>query len=161
MDDDFHRLAGLSGGRNEVGNGPPAQPSLLILQKVDRRERRGLMAALDRSQCLIWFDPTGQIVDCNPRVQNLLSFDLKTMRTNTHATLMGEPDPTHPQYATHWERICTGAILNEERSLIAQDGSEIWCSISYAAVKNDAGATRRILAIVIDLSPWSWRPNSL
>ncbi len=133
--------------------------SLLVLQNVDRRERRGVMAALDHAQCLLWFDGNGRIVDANPNAQDLLGYDLIQMKTCTHAMVMGENDPDSPQYLTHWCRIRDGELRNEERSVISQKGTEIWSSVSYAAVRNDAGQTRRVLAIIIDLSPWSWRPN--
>ncbi len=117
------------------------------------------MAALDASQCLIWFDATGRVVDANTNTQALLSYDLVTMRHLTHADLIKEPDAEHPSYQTHWALIRSGAIRNEERSFYTEDGTEIWSSVSYAAVRNDAGETRRVLAIIIDLSPWSWKPK--
>lgn len=137
------------------------QKSLLVLQDVDRRERRGVMAALDQSQCLVWLDAHGRIVDANVNVQALLDRDLPAMKTQNHATLIGITDPDSPQYAIHWARIRDGALKNEERSVYTTDGNEVWSSISYAPIKNDAGKTRRVLAIIIDLSPWSWRPKDI
>lgn len=135
------------------------QKSPLVLQKVDRRERRGVMAALDLSQCLLWFDENGLIVDGNANVQALLATDFGTLRTMTHADLMREPDPTQRRYRTQWARIRDGLLRNEEASVFSRNGTEIWSSVSYAAIRNDAGRTRRVLAIIIDLSPWSWRPR--
>ncbi|MEO0913152.1 MAG: PAS domain S-box protein [Pseudomonadota bacterium] len=136
-----------------------ARESLLVLQNVDRRERRGVMAALDAAQCLVWFDGNGRVVDGNPNTQDLLGYDLTALKGCTHAVLTGEDQPDSPQYLTHWARIRDGELRNEERSVYTRKGSEVWSSISYAAIKNDAGQTRRVLAIIIDLSPWSWRPN--
>lgn len=133
--------------------------SLLILQSVDRRERRGVMAALDASQCLVWFDPNGQIVDANPNIQNLLDYSLDELKDMNHAAMIGEPDPAAPHYQRMWERIRDGHQKNDERSVYDSHGTEIWSSMSYAPIQNDKGQTRRVLAIVIDLSPWSWRPK--
>ncbi|QHQ35963.1 PAS domain-containing protein [Algicella marina] len=135
--------------------------SLLILQSVDRRERRGVMAALDHAQCLVWFDALGRVVDGNPNAQDLLSYDLDNLKSCTHAALTGETDVDSPRYLTHWARIRDGELRNEERSVLTRNGTEVWSSISYAAIRNDAGKTRRVLAIIIDLSPWSWRPKDL
>lgn len=133
--------------------------SLLVLQNVDRRERRGVMSALDASQCLVWYDANGRIVDGNPNLQSLLGYDLEGLKRCTHAILTREDNPDNPKYLTHWSRIRDGELRNEERSYYTKNGSEVWSSVSYAAIKNDAGQTRRVLAIIIDLSPWSWRPN--
>lgn len=133
--------------------------SLLVLQNVDRRERRGVMAALDLSQCLVWFDPYGNIVDANPNISNLLGYTLDQLKGMNHAVLIGEPDLSAPHYQRMWDRIRDGHQKNDERSIYDSHGTEIWSSLSYAAIKNDKGQTRRVLAIVIDLSPWSWRPK--
>ena len=133
--------------------------TMLILQNVDRRERRGVMAALDASQCLIWFDSEGRIVDANPNVQHLLDRDLGSLTRLTHADVIGEADIAAPHYQKMWGRIRDGLQKNDERSVFNRSGSEIWCSISYAPIMNDKNQTRRVLAIVIDLSPWAWRPK--
>lgn len=134
---------------------------MLILQNVDRRERRGVMAALDATQCLVWFDPYGRILDANPNVQKLVDRDLDGMKAMTHAQMIGEQDAAAPHYQKMWERIRDGQQHNDERSVFDKSGTEIWCSISYAPIMNEKNQTRRVLAIIIDLSPWSWRPKDL
>ncbi len=117
------------------------------------------MAARDLSQCLLWFNPEGLVVDANPNAQALFQRDLRAMQALNHATLVGEDHPESRHYQAHWGRIRDGLIRNEERSFRDAQGNEIWTSVSYAAIRNGSGRTRRILAIVIDLSPWSWRPK--
>ncbi|MEM1267866.1 MAG: PAS domain-containing protein [Pseudomonadota bacterium] len=128
----------------------------LLLTQTDRRERRGVMAALDHSQCLIWFNAQGRILDANPLAQDLLG---RHLIDETHALLVGEYHGSWPSYSAYWARIRDGLLRNEERSLHRGTGEEVWTTISYAVIASPTGGTRRVLAIVIDLSPWAWKPK--
>lgn len=132
--------------------------SRLILTNPDRIERRGVMAALDTNQCLVWFDPTGRIAEANARMQALVDLPQTRLERMTYQDLMGETGRHDSYFKTHWTRIATGAITSEEREIPLRDRPSLWVSITYAAILDAEGKTRRVLAIVIDLSPWNRSP---
>ena len=126
----------------------------------DKADRRGLMRALDVSQALVWFDADGRIIDSNPNFHALLNLSPPALADYSYFNLVGESDGDAPAIQRRWDRISSGMMSNEERSFYAPSGQEVWCSASYAAIRNeDTGRTRRVLCILIDLSPWSWKPN--
>ena len=126
----------------------------------DRADRRGLMAALDEAQCLLWFDPEGRIIESNANTQDLLGLTEDDLSSMTFQDLAGEPDQHHEYFAKHWGRIASGALRAEERELVGND-CRVWASITYAAVKRGDGRTRRVFALIIDLSPWSAKPKGV
>lgn len=128
----------------------------LRLTASDRLDRRGVMAALDASQCLVWFDAFGRVVDANLNIQALLGYSGDEMGRLLYPDLVGGQG--HAAYMDrHWSRIRDGALKSEERALLTRNGAEIWSSLTYAAIRTEDGRTRRILCIAIDLAPWSWR----
>lgn len=127
---------------------------------ADRADRRGLMAALDEAQCLLWFDPDGRILESNANTQDLLGLSEDYLSEMTFQDLAGEPDQHHEYFAKHWGRIASGALRAEERELVGND-CRVWASITYAAVKRGDGQTRRVFALIIDLSPWSAKPKGV
>ena len=128
--------------------------------KSDKADRRGLMAALDAAQALVWFAPDGAILEGNANLQNMLAMSQVDLQARSYFDLIHGPDrKPDPADDQRWARISTGALPNEERSFFTSTGAEVWSSANYAAICNEAGVPRRVLGIIIDLSPWSWRPN--
>jgi methyl-accepting chemotaxis protein len=136
-----------------------AEQSVLLLKPTDRIERRGMMAALDKAHPLIWFDGDGRVVDGNANTQALLGYDLSALMGIDYRTLVGETEEPLFVTETRWARICDSQLTTEERHLTTSRGSEIWSSISYAVVRNHNETVRRVLAIAIDMTPWSWRAD--
>ena len=128
--------------------------------RADKSERRGLMAALDASQALVWFDASGRIVDANDNALEMFGYSVEKFLQLTYADLINAASRQEISYQKLWERIQTGQLRNEERSYYTDGGAEVWTSANFAAITNEYGLTRRVLAILIDLSPWSWKPKN-
>ncbi len=128
---------------------------------VDKMERRGLMKALETSQNLLWFDANGRIVDANEKTLALLGYSADEILCHDFFDLTVEK-PSHllSQKRT-WLRITTGEHVHSECSFRGKNGVDVWASVNYAALRHDNGETRRVLAILIDLTKWAWKPNSL
>jgi len=124
----------------------------------DRVERRGVMAALDHAHALVWFDAEGRIVDANANALRLLAYSSTEIERRGFGDLIGDASAHDAARRKTWERICNGSIRQEERTIHSGENCELWCSVTYAAIRSDRGTVRRVLAIIIDLAPWSWRP---
>jgi methyl-accepting chemotaxis protein len=123
-------------------------------------ERRGLMRALETSQNLLWFDATGRIVDANEKVLALLGYSsADLLRRDFFDLTLDNPNNLLSQKRI-WNRICSGEHVHSEMNFRARDGADVWTSVSFAALRHDNGETRRVLAILIDLSRWAWKPSS-
>ncbi len=136
-----------------------AQEPEISRGQSNRIERRGLMDALDASQNLIWFDANGVIVDANPNALNLFAYGADEILKQDYFTLCGN-NPRHLMAdKRQWNRIAAGEVNHMERSYVGKTGKEVWASVNFAAIKNENGTTRRVLALVIDLGKFSWKPN--
>lgn len=135
--------------------------------RSDRIERRGLMAALDASQSLVWFDASGSVVDANENALQMFGYSELEMMKQDFCVLCGSSNNGRSGSSgslasrREWNRIATGETVHNERSFVTSDGAEIWASVSFAAIKNENGVTRRVVAIFIDIGKFAWKPNDL
>jgi len=127
---------------------------------LDRSERRGVMAALEASHPLIWFDCAGWVLDASAKAVSLLNYNFAPEDRLTYSLLTGMGAGRVDRGTAHWARIASGQLVSEERGLFRSDGTEVWSNLTHAAILNADGSTRRVLTIVIDMSPWSWRPKT-
>lgn len=123
------------------------------------RERRGLMDALDASQNLVWFDASGMIVDANPNSLRLFAYSADDILKQDYFTLCGSTDRQQMADRRQWNKIASGEMNHTERSFVGHDGSEVWSSVNFAAIFNDDGTTRRVVAIFIDMGKFAWKPK--
>ena len=128
--------------------------------KYNGIERRGLMDALDASQSLLWFDGAGVIVDANTNALRLFSYDAGDILKQDYFALCGMRSKQVLADKREWARIAAGDMCHTERNYTAQDGREVWSSVNFAALKNDDGGTRRVLAMFTDLGRFAWKPNN-
>ena len=122
-------------------------------------ERRGLMDALDTSQSLVWFDGAGVIVDANTNALKLFAYGEGDILKQDYFALCGGRSKQVLADKREWARIAAGKLCHTERSYTALDGREVWSSVNFAALLNDDGSTRRVLAMFVDLSRFAWKPN--
>ena len=122
-------------------------------------ERRGLMDALDASQSLVWFNGAGVIVDANANALNLFAYNEEDILKQDYFALCGGGSKRILADKREWARIAAGEVCHTERNFTGQDGREVWSSVNFAALLNDNGSTRRVLAMFIDLGRFAWKPN--
>lgn len=115
-------------------------------------ERRVLMDALDASQSLVWFDCAGVIVDANTNALKLFSYVVGDILKQDYFTLCGGRTKLNLADKREWARIADGKLCLTERTYTSNDGREIWSSVNFAALHNEDGSTRRVLAMFVDLS---------
>lgn len=131
----------------------------LTLQQADRRERRGIMAALDTAHCLLWFGPTGLILDSNPNAQSLLGVELSDLTGAQYRDLVAVQGGSHAYYDDHWRRIASGELKAEERDLLTREGKRLWCSLTHAPILTAERQVKLVFTLMIDLSPWNRQPK--
>ncbi len=129
--------------------------------QANRIERRGLMDALDASQSLVWFDGAGMVVDANSNALEMFGFSDSEILKQDYFSLCRRDAQASMADKREWQRISGGEMVHTERSFWRKDGQEVWASVNFAAIRNDAGKTRRVMALFIDLNRFAWKPNDV
>ncbi|WP_246775757.1 methyl-accepting chemotaxis protein [Methylobacterium aquaticum] len=111
-----------------------------------------LLAAVDRSQGRIEFDPTGTILDANARFLGLTGYTLAELEGRHHGLLVSPAERDGPDYAAFWHGLREGRCETREFRRIAKDGRSIWIQASYNPVLDRRGRVVRIVKLASDIS---------
>ncbi|WP_288580017.1 PAS domain-containing methyl-accepting chemotaxis protein [uncultured Methylobacterium sp.] len=111
-----------------------------------------LLAAVDRSQGRIEFDPTGTIRDANACFLALTGYTLAELRGRHHSVLMPPEERESPDYAAFWDGLRQGRFETREFRRIAKDGRSIWIQASYNPVLDRRGRVVRVVKLACDIT---------
>ncbi|MGE7413737.1 methyl-accepting chemotaxis protein [Methylobacterium tarhaniae] len=111
-----------------------------------------LLAAVDRSQGRIEFDPSGMILDANACFLGLTGYTLAEIQGRHHSLLMPPAERDGPDYAAFWQGLREGRFETREFRRIAKDGRSIWIQASYNPVLDRRGRVVRIVKLASDIT---------
>ncbi|MET7247270.1 PAS domain-containing methyl-accepting chemotaxis protein [Methylobacterium sp. EM32] len=111
-----------------------------------------LLAAVDRSQGRIEFDPAGMILDANACFLGLTGYTLAELQGRHHSLLMPPGERDGPDYAAFWQGLREGRFETREFRRIAKDGRSIWIQASYNPVLDRRGRVVRIVKLASDIT---------
>ncbi|PIK74380.1 histidine kinase, partial [Methylobacterium frigidaeris] len=111
-----------------------------------------LLAAVDRSQARIEFDPSGTILDANACFQGLTGYTLAELKGRHHSLLIPPGERNGSDYIAFWQRLREGRFESREFRRIAKDGRSIWIQASYNPVLDRRGRVVRIVKLASDIT---------
>ncbi|MBO3761072.1 PAS domain-containing methyl-accepting chemotaxis protein [Ciceribacter sp. L1K22] len=115
---------------------------------------RGLsedVAALSRSQALIWFKPDGTVIDANENFCKALQYELKDIVGKHHRTFCDGDIVDSPDYNAFWRDLAAGQFKQGQFRRVDSKGQDIWIEASYNPVFS-GGKVVRILKIASDIT---------
>ena len=107
--------------------------------------------ALGRSQAVIEFKPSGEIVTANDNFLDLLGYRLDDIVGKDHSMFMHPGDASSPQYQLFWQSLNAGAGQTAEFCRKRRDGSSIWIVGSYVPVLDEAGRVASVVKMATDV----------
>ncbi len=111
-----------------------------------------LLAAVDRSQGRIEFDPSGTILDANSCFLALTGYTLAELQGRHHSLLVPSAERESPDYAAFWQGLREGRFETREFRRVAKDGRSIWIQASYNPVLDRRGRVVRVVKLASDIT---------
>lgn len=108
--------------------------------------------ALGRSQAVIEFKPSGEIVTANDNFLDLLGYRLDDIVGKHHSMFMHPQDASSPQYQLFWQSLNAGAFQTGEFRRKRRDGSSIWIVGSYVPVLDESGRVASVVKMATDVT---------
>lgn len=118
----------------------------------EMQELKGLRAALDASQAVIWFDLDGTILKVNDNFCQAMSHDATRLVGQHHRIFMDPIAAKEDGYATFWKRLRKGEAFHGEVNRVTGDGRQVVLSAFYTPVKDDNGVTTKIVKVASDIT---------
>ncbi|WP_457587059.1 methyl-accepting chemotaxis protein [Ensifer canadensis] len=120
--------------------------------KIKANEDGGKLDAISKSQAVIEFTPSGEIVTANENFCNALGYSLKEIQGRHHSMFC---DPTYVQgadYAEFWKKLAAGEFISNEFVRYGKGGKEIWIQAAYNPIRDTNGKVYKVVKFATDVS---------
>lgn len=109
------------------------------------------MAALSRSQAMIWFEPDGTIIHANENFCAALQYKVKEIAGKHHRIFCDEQITGAAEYGKFWQDLAAGKFQRGQFRRRKKDGSDIWIEASYNPILQN-GKVVRVVKIASDIT---------
>ncbi|MGI5175437.1 PAS domain S-box protein [Dactylosporangium sp. CA-152071] len=124
----------------------------ITAQKSRNAEFEGKVAALNRAQAVIEFDPKGIVLDANRNFLDLFGYTIDDLRGKHHRIFVEPAEAASEQYEEFWGRLRRGEYDTGEYKRVAKDGREIWIQASYNPILDLDGQPYKIVKFAADVT---------
>ncbi len=112
----------------------------------------GKLEAISRSQAVIEFTPTGEILFANDNFCNALGYPLSEI-VGKHHSLFCEPNYSRTEeYANFWRRLAGGEFIADEFVRFGKGGREIWIQAAYNPILDSNGKVCKVVKFATDVT---------
>ena len=115
-------------------------------------ELTALMKAIDRSNAIIEFTATGEIIKANDLFLQSLGYRLDEIQGKHHRIFV---DPAHaatPEYGAFWEGLRQGQFFASEFLRLGKGGREVWLQATYNPVLDADGQVQKVIKLATDIT---------
>jgi len=111
------------------------------------------IAAISRSQAVIEFTPTGQILDANENFCAALGYELSEILGKHHRMFCDPAYTRSEDYRQFWEDLAAGHFTANEFRRIGKGGKEVWIQAAYNPIFGLDGKVAKVVKYATDVSP--------
>jgi methyl-accepting chemotaxis protein len=121
-------------------------------QKIRSMEDAGKLAALSRSQGIIEFTPTGDVITANENFCSALGYQLSDIQGRHHSMFCDASYANSPAYKQFWADLGGGKFQSDEFKRIGRGGKEIWIQATYNPIFDEKGKVFRVVKFATDIT---------
>jgi methyl-accepting chemotaxis protein len=115
-------------------------------------EDAGKLDAISRSQAIIEFTPTGEIITANENFCSAMGYALDEI-VGKHHRIFCRPDYTATaEYAAFWQRLAGGGFEANEFVRVTKGGNEIWIQAAYNPILDSSGRVTKVVKFATDVT---------
>ena len=108
--------------------------------------------AISRSQAVIEFTPSGDILHANENFCAALGYDLKEI-VGKHHRMFCDPNYVQtPAYAQFWRDLADGRFISNEFVRYGKGGKEIWIQAAYNPIRDLHGRVFKVVKFATDVT---------
>ncbi|MDI7775480.1 PAS domain-containing methyl-accepting chemotaxis protein [Asticcacaulis sp. EMRT-3] len=124
----------------------------ITAQRRNELDVAGKIAAIDRSQAVIEFTPTGDILTANGNFLAAVGYELGEI-AGRHHRMFCEPDYVASEaYREFWARLGRGEFQSGEFKRVGRGGREIYIQAIYSPILDDAGQVIKVVKFASDVT---------
>ncbi len=115
-------------------------------------EHQGLLAAINRAQAVIEFDPQGYVLNANENFLGLAGYSLAEIKGQHHSIFMPDGANKSTEYRQFWRALGEGEVQNGEFRRLGKNGREFWIQASYNPILDMHGKPAKVVKFAYDIT---------
>lgn len=120
--------------------------------KVRNAEFEAQMAAVNRSQAVIEFDTTGNILEANQNFLMVTGYTHKELVGKHHRIFCDEEYAGTTEYKQFWQKLAVGEVMAGLFQRYNKEGKEFWIQASYNPVFDVEGRVKKVVKFATDVT---------
>ncbi len=112
----------------------------------------GQIKAINQSQAVIEFDPTGKILEANDNFLNTMGYTLGEIQGKHHSMFVDPSLRSSNEYRLFWEQLADGQFQTGEYHRIGNGGKDVWIQATYSPIIDDNGKVFRVVKYATDIT---------
>jgi methyl-accepting chemotaxis protein len=115
-------------------------------------EDAGKLDAISRSQAVIEFTPSGEIITANENFCETMGYALAEI-IGQHHRIFCHPEVAHAaEYQRFWERLGSGEFIADEFVRVDKTGKDVWIQAAYNPILDSSGRVRKVVKFATDVT---------
>lgn len=120
-------------------------------------EGESKLAALDRVQAVIEFEPDGTIITANENFCDAMGYSLKEIQGQHHSMFADPEFAASAEYRDFWKKLGKGEFEAGEFRRLAKGGRDIWIQASYNPIFDENGDVYKVVKYATDITEEKFR----
>ena len=120
--------------------------------KLCAADSSGQLAAISRSQAIIEFSTTGEVITANENFCRTLGYSLEEIRGKHHRIFVPPHEVSGSAYQEFWSKLGRGEFQAAEYLRIGKGGREVWIQATYNPIFDLQGKVFKIVKYATDVT---------
>ncbi|MBY5737326.1 methyl-accepting chemotaxis protein [Rhizobium leguminosarum] len=120
--------------------------------KMKAVEDSGKLEAISRSQAVIEFTPTGEILTANENFCNAMGYSLAEITGKHHSMFCDRAYTDTADYTNFWKRLAHGEFIANEFVRFGKGGRQIWIQAAYNPILDADGKVYKVVKFATDVT---------
>ena len=137
-------------------NGKPAKVVKFATDVTEAKKKAiddaGKLQALSRSQAVIEFLPTGEILTANENFCSAMGYALSEIVGKHHSIFCDPAYARTEEYKRFWQRLAQGEFIANEFVRYGKGGKEIWIQAAYNPIVDADGRVYKVVKFATDVT---------
>jgi methyl-accepting chemotaxis protein len=121
----------------------------------------GQLAAIGKSQAVIEFTPTGDVLTANANFCAALGYHLDEIRSRHHRMFVPADYANSDAYREFWTRLGRGEFQAAEYLRLGKGGKEVWIQATYNPILDPNGKVFKVVKYATDITERKRAVNTL
>jgi len=124
----------------------------MFFKKTDQTDTKAIIDALNASQAVIEFTPSGEILTANSNFLNTVGYSLSELSGQHHSLFCDPEYAKTPAYRQFWQDLAQGHFASNTFKRFGKGGRVVWLQATYNPIRNEAGKVVKVVKFASDIT---------